>query len=289
MSSFARENNSNKASIYTEKLYASGAFKNVFRGRYTHGTRAGQECVCKIFKTGSVFEESYFQVDLAVAKKALEIVNSFNDAKIVSSQTRIWLNKPEVWMFESRNSRNGEKNIIEPMIRNFEKFNSNTGWTPNEKSSWIDVMQALSHYSYHSSNGSLLICDLQGGIYRDGFILTDPVIMSATREYGPTDLGLEGFSTFFALHKCNKFCQPNWRVPQEKKMFYKIEKGTTMELSTCHSNISRPRPQLPTKVEDSRFKVPFKPGFRRNRLNPYSRMPNKVNDFHATVSIKQEP
>ena len=27
--------------------------------------------------------------------------------------------------------------------------------------------------------------------------------MSTTQEYGPTDLGSEGISTFFARHKCN--------------------------------------------------------------------------------------
>jgi hypothetical protein len=38
-------------------------------------------------------------------------------------------------------------------------------------------MQALSHYSYHTSGGQFLVCDLQGGIYRDGVIL-DPIILS---------------------------------------------------------------------------------------------------------------
>jgi hypothetical protein len=111
---------------------------------------------------------------------------------------------------------------MEPMIANFEKFNSNTGWTPNESSPWI------SHYSYHTTNRKLLFCDLQGGIYKDGFIITDPVIMSTTQEYGPTDL----ISTFFARHKCNKFCNKQWVMPHDKKVYFKVQKGSAMALPT---------------------------------------------------------
>ena len=39
----------------------------------------------------------------------------------------------------------------------------------------------LSHYSYHVSNGAYLLCDLQGGVYKDGVVLTDPVVMSVTQ------------------------------------------------------------------------------------------------------------
>ena len=37
------------------------------------------------------------------------------------------------------------------------------------------TMQALSHYSYHFSDGERLVCDLQGGYYDDYYILTDPI------------------------------------------------------------------------------------------------------------------
>jgi hypothetical protein len=230
---FARENDSSEATVDTSVVYAEGAFKNVYKGKYTEGERNGEECVCKIFKSGSVFEESYFNNELKVVKKALEIINQFNKNEYINKS--IWLNMPTVWTFLESSSRSGEKALIEPMISNFEKFNSNTGWTPNESSPWIEVMQALSHYSYHSTGRKLLFCDLQGGIYRDGFIITDPVIMSTTQEYGPTDLGSEGISTFFARHRCNKFCDKQWVVPQEKKVYFKVQKGSTMTLPTRRS------------------------------------------------------
>ena len=59
-------------------------------------------------------------------------------------------------------------------------------------------MQALSHYSYHVSSGQFVLCDLQGGIYSDGAIITDPVIISRSAgTYGPTDLGAGWHSELF--------------------------------------------------------------------------------------------
>jgi hypothetical protein len=231
---FARQNDSCKAEGYFSSVYAAGGFKNVYKGKYTEGVRIGQDCVCKKFKSGSVYEEAYFATELKVVAKALQIINKFNNDHLINKP--IWLNEPTVWTIEGSN----EKCLVEPMIVNFEKFNSNTGWTPNQTSPWIEVMQALSHYSYYASQRSILCCDLQGGSYKDGFIITDPVIMSTTREYGPTDLGAEGISTFFAWHKCNQYCNTQWMKPVDKKVYFDQQKCTSMMLPTRNS-----RPTLP--------------------------------------------
>jgi hypothetical protein len=226
---YARENNATRAEI-DELICARGSLKNVYKGKYTQGERAGEDCVCKHFKSGSAFEESYFQLELEVVEKALEIINNFNKGKVID-QT-IWLNKPGIWTIVPGSEREGEKALVEPMISNFEKFNSNTGWTPEESSPWSDAMQALSHYSYHYTNGHFLLCDLQGGVIEKGAVLTDPIIMSATREYGPTDLGDKGISTFFANHTCNKLCDSKWMIPRDKKKYYEKRKGSSTVLST---------------------------------------------------------
>ena len=231
---FSRQNDAHAAVADRSKIYATGGFKNVYKGKYTAGQRQGEECVIKMFKSGSVFEESFFAVELKVVAKALQIINKFNNDGLIDKP--IWLNEPTIWTFTESN----EKCLVEPMIQNFEKFNSNSGWTPNQMTPWIDVMQALSHYSYHSSQRNALICDLQGGCYKDGFIITDPVVMSPTKEYGPTDLGAEGISTFFARHKCNKFCNSQWITPVDKKVYFDNTKCTSMILPTRQS-----RPTLP--------------------------------------------
>lgn len=234
--SYARRNDSKRASADMTRIYASGGFKNVYKGVYTEGAREGQECVTKIFKTGSVFHDSYFESELKVVAKAMEIINQWNRDAVINKS--ILLNEPAVWSFE----KDGEMCLCEPMISNFEKFNSNTGWTPNKSSPWIDgtefltlVMQALSHYSYHSTQGMFLFCDLQGGVYKDGFVITDPVIISTTGDFGPTDLGKEGISTFFARHRCNEYCKSHWKTPIDKNVYFQVQKGSAMILPTRRS------------------------------------------------------
>ncbi|KAK0744507.1 hypothetical protein B0T21DRAFT_407605 [Apiosordaria backusii] len=64
--------------------FASGAFRWVAKGGYTSGARSGQACVLKWFKTGAVFEDDYFALDIKAVDRALEIVNRFNELNIVN-------------------------------------------------------------------------------------------------------------------------------------------------------------------------------------------------------------
>jgi hypothetical protein len=77
-----------------------------------------------------------------------------------------------------------------------------------------------------------VLCDLQGGSRTNkqlaGIVITDPVILSKNREYGLTDLGPEGISTFFARHKCNKYCRAHWRLPGNVQQHLRGVPGTTM-------------------------------------------------------------
>lgn len=210
---FTRKNNSTAAFIDKSKVYAEGGLKLVFRGRYTTGPRKGQECVSKVFKNESVYEYFYLDSEIRVTDKAIEIINLWNNGKFIKQE--IWINRPTIWFEE----KSGRKALIEPMLDNFAKFNSNTGWVAEGMSPWIKIMQALSHFSYHVSKRKILLCDIQGGVYRDGFVITDPAIMSADKLYGPTDLGTEGMIAFFAKHRCNNFCRPNWLLPQPGRQF----------------------------------------------------------------------
>merc|ERR1712125_302785 len=90
-------------------------------------------------------------------------------------------------------------------------------------------MQALSHFSYHYSGGKYVICDLQGGRYRNCYVLTDPVILSHVKAFGCTDMGQVGIDNFMAHHKCGRFCDPAWRLPKVEKLVptMKPVSGTT--------------------------------------------------------------
>ena len=123
----------------------------------------------------------------------------------------------------------GENMLVElPLYGEFEKFNSNTGW-----SSGVGLLpSAFSHWTWVQSNGEHLICDLQGHkglkggpVKLDGkdcpyYAFSDPVVLSkVSGTYGPADLGVKGQETWFSKHVCNDLCKslalegkvPNWR------------------------------------------------------------------------------
>ena len=188
----------------------------------------------KWFKHKGGAYDSFYGTEMATVQKTLELLTAWNGAGVVQSTLR--LNIPEVWTQERCWDDNGydvsdELTLVEPFIDNYLKFNSNTGWVASDQGSWGELMQALSHFSYHISGGQLLLCDVQGGVYRDGAILTDPVVQSRTAgRYGPTDLGQDGISTFFARHACNKYCQgKGWSRPYESRAFFKATPGTAMQ------------------------------------------------------------
>uniref|UniRef100_A0A7S0ZGD2 Alpha-type protein kinase domain-containing protein n=1 Tax=Timspurckia oligopyrenoides TaxID=708627 RepID=A0A7S0ZGD2_9RHOD len=225
----ARENNAFEAE-YSRVPFAEGAFRYVAEGTYTRGERQGERCVVKWFKSGCVYDESFFANDIQVVDKAMEIIGQWNNARFINK--RIILNRFQVWT-DSR----GRKTLVEPFIDNWEKFNSNSGWVSEDETSWNRVLQALSHYSYHITGGHFVLCDLQGGLYRNGVILTDPVILSRTRQFGVTDLGAQGISSFFAKHECNEYCRNGWTQPRNPISYFDDIPGTTMiaDVSTMNS------------------------------------------------------
>jgi hypothetical protein len=187
--------------------FASGAFRQVAQGRYTKGRRRGRLCVVKWFKQQyAAHEDEYFAADLAVVRKAQEAVDAWNAQGFLTDT--IYLNHPEIWR-PGRGPHAGKQVLVEPWIPTYERYNSNTGLAASGSGYWHEVMQALSHFSYHHSGGRLVLCDLQGGIQCQGgrpkqAVLTDPAILSLDKRYGATDLGKEGVATFFHHHECSR-------------------------------------------------------------------------------------
>lgn len=241
----ARLNNATRATFSHDALanpFDSGSFRFVAKGKYTHCDRTGEDCVCKWFKTGGVLEDHFFDSDIASAKMAVRLITKWNENRLIDRMVKI--NLPEVWTFLD-GKRKGQKTLQEPYIANYEKFNSNTGWS-DDSTPWPRVMQAISHFSFHISNGQHLLCDLQGGVYNDGVVLTDPVVMSMEGgKYGPTDLGKNGISTFFAHHDCNEFCRSQWRKPRDTRSYYRPTAGTTMEYVQQQQHVPTRRSRAP--------------------------------------------
>lgn len=215
-----------------EERWDQGQFRWVHKGQYVGGLQHGQLCVHKEFKTGSVYEDSFYSKDILAVKKATSINREFNIySKNIMGRKQIYIIQPRVWQKSIPDSTGRHKKFLtEPMLEGrFLKFNSNSGYTDG-----AELMQALSHFSYHHTNRKHLQCDLQGGHYEDCcYILTDPIIMSSdnSKEYGAGDLGSEGIDNFFAQHKCNKFCCPFWDKPIKPQVSNRIPRMAKSSLS----------------------------------------------------------
>ena len=52
------------------------------------------------------------------------------------------------------------------------------------------MVQAFLHFSFEESGGKFIVADLQGVARDNEVLLTDPQVLSLTRDYGPGDLEL---------------------------------------------------------------------------------------------------
>lgn len=178
----------------------------------------------------------FYETDLKVVTKAIAFAEDWNE--MCQDGNEILITSGDVWTID------GEQCLVEPFIRNFEKFTSNNGWIADEDDvgSNVLIMEAFTHYTYHRSGGQMIVCDLQGR-YRDDayrcdrcrFELTDPAICSRRRNYGVTDLGEKGIESFFANHYCNEYCNFDgyWARPQKASSWFRTSSATTMIRSSA--------------------------------------------------------
>jgi hypothetical protein len=234
-----------KYCIELENRWNQGNFRWVHKYRYSPdplipgddgGPQNGELCVVKEFKTGSVYEDHFFDKDILAVDKAAGIIDGFNNCMGEFSFRRgvktVKINRPAVWEDGVPDAAGKyKKKLCEPMLEGkYLKFNSNSGYFGSS-----DFMQALSHYSFHKTGGNYLLCDLQGGHYEDDYVLTDPVIMSQdnSKKYGSGDLGAEGIDNFFAHHRCGKFCNKLWLKPKRpvKSNRIPLESSTSLSIT----------------------------------------------------------
>ena len=101
---------------------------------------------------------------------------------------------------------------FEPVLDNkqYVKFNGNNGYM--EKGKCVaKTPQEFSHYTYHASNGKLIVVDIQG--VRQEFddvieyTFTDPQVCTTTgKGYGQGNAGRQAIEDFFQSHKCTDLC-----------------------------------------------------------------------------------
>jgi hypothetical protein len=150
-----------------EKEIGEGKYKFVTLSTYTSGAKAAD----KFLKTGTTFSGDCFDEDVRASEAALPFIAGFHqyiDTTVFRGRVSIKMNMPAVWT-QFSGFLKGQKVLREPFIDNFRKFNSNSGAADVTAT----VAQALSHYSYHASDGKELLCDLQGGKIGESYVLSE--------------------------------------------------------------------------------------------------------------------
>lgn len=194
-----------------------GSKKLVYMGILNgEGPLKGQKCVVKTVKNGSICKKEW-ELQSRRARVAREMANSYN--KVASNTTRkITFNCPVVAEIDTLSDclcindilgkpkkkwNDAEFVSIELYLRGkFEDFEY--GWVPRAD---LIVPEAFSHFTWCRSEGNLLVSNLQGVKTSCAFRFTGPVIHSADKKFGTSDLGFEGIKGFFKLHTCNEVCR----------------------------------------------------------------------------------
>ena len=140
----------------------------------------------------------------------------------------------------------GDKYLVEPHIRDFKKFTSNTGWIEDSDG---DVL-ALEAFVTLTTNLVGVCLPVTSRVdtnpigsakaHEERFELTDPAICSRKRQFGPTDLGEKGIESFFANHQCNEFCNHNgrWQRPRQPRRWFAATSATSMFSSSLSHKLT---------------------------------------------------
>lgn len=181
------------------KPFQEGTLRIIY---YMKDFSAAEQNVCaKVSKEPNEPSQTYFlDVEMqAVAKKFADSFNSKNPPKTIKFLL------PYVVEFKNRTTRMGKRLVVgvEPLLHGkYQKHSNNYGFVSQEDR---NTPQAFSHYTYHTSGGKFLVCDIQG--VED--IYTDPQIHSVSDRprFGKADMGVEGVRKFFETHRCNAICE----------------------------------------------------------------------------------
>lgn len=109
-------------------------------------------------------------------------------------------------------------------------------------------LEAFAHFTYHLSNGELVLCSMDGIQDEDGFYLKTPVIHSRTQQYGSSDLGLKGILEVFSNHVCSDFCK-DMTKPGEDLSSLTVKNEDSVQSGSCSTAIVHEDSSVPDLVK----------------------------------------
>mmetsp|Transcript_10967 Transcript_10967/g.20483 ORF Transcript_10967/g.20483 Transcript_10967/m.20483 type:complete len:147 (-) Transcript_10967:383-823(-) len=143
-SSAARTNLSSNSIRISNRKIGEGTFRITHEGTYIGGNRNQQEAACKRFNPQwRHMEQEYFQNDFDVADIAIQLAEQWNE--FADPHEKILVSRGHIIT-----SNSGIQYLAEPLIRNFRKFTSNSGWISSDV--WfMDDGDYGSFYSFYLS------------------------------------------------------------------------------------------------------------------------------------------
>eukprot|EP00438_Fugacium_kawagutii_P024036 Skav212899 [mRNA] locus=scaffold374:91817:95748:+ [translate_table: standard] len=114
----------------------------------------------------------------------------------------------------------------------FLKYNSNSGYVADASLRHNDMVQAFLHFSFEESGGKFIVADLQGVARDKEVLLTDPQVLSLTREYGPGDLGSTGYLRCLRAHRCGRSCRQLGLTPISSSRMKRIESSVSASVNS---------------------------------------------------------
>jgi len=144
--SAARTNLTSKSVTFTTKSLERGPFGCSSREPALEGTGINKKPACKIFKPQwRSMELEYYASDFRIADTAITHAESWNN--FCCGDEIILVTEGSIL------PSGGKRYLCEPLIRNFKKFTSYSGWIKDSRFWTTEVMEAISHYTYHDSGG----------------------------------------------------------------------------------------------------------------------------------------
>ena len=173
-----------EATTFSSVSFAEGRFRRAYKGTCTAPpSKRGKEIVVKELKDSYTWDAADWDVTLRIHKKASQLSRGFNSFSRTNYPIRFTVyNVTNQSTDPNSRPKLGESVIVEEYIAGeFKKWCSNYGFISAESQS----MPTFMHWSWVHTRGEMMVGDLQGVWKHDGFLLTDPVIISLKQQFWP--------------------------------------------------------------------------------------------------------
>lgn len=226
----ARHNTEIRHMIIDEtKMLNKGGVRYVYTA--TDVTDSNTNYLFKVHQSfNSTFEDEYkVRIDLQIQQIARFLAQQFSKNSKCSKAVR-YIESFGV-QYKDHNGNIRFASIESKLHGTYIKWSNNNDYLMNmTNNEWSATMETFTHWTYHITDGYIMITDIQG-IYQSGeFILTDPAIHCLSKaRFGNTNLSEKGMNLFFEKHKCNQICKALKLHKNQKQTYEIINQGTLIQ------------------------------------------------------------